>query len=45
MASTTPQSGRLADFLKSQNAAFVDDLKAGKGKGWLLVNGNEAGGE
>ncbi|TXT04374.1 hypothetical protein VHUM_04141 [Vanrija humicola] len=39
----TTKDNRLADFLKSQNAAFVDDLKAGKGKGWLLVNGNEAG--
>ncbi|KAL1405055.1 Exopolyphosphatase [Vanrija albida] len=37
------QGGRLADFLKSQNAAFLADLKAGKGKGWLVVNGNEAG--
>lgn len=48
MAATTAagsiQRGRLADFLDSQNEAFVADLKAGKGAGWHLVTGNEAGG-
>lgn len=37
--------GRLADFIQSQNEAFVADLKGGSGKGWHIVMGNEAGGE
>lgn len=39
----TTGMGRLADFLQSQNQAFIDDLRKGNGKGWHLVNGNEAG--
>lgn len=37
--------GRLAGFLQSQKDEFVADLKEGKGKGWIVVMGNEAGGE
>lgn len=37
--------GRLADFLQSQKEAFLGDLKAGSGKGWVLAMGNEAGGK
>lgn len=39
------QMGRLAGFLESQKAEFLADLSAGKGKGWILCMGNEAGGE
>ncbi|WVF68526.1 hypothetical protein IAT40_003294 [Kwoniella sp. CBS 6097] len=35
--------GRLADFLRSQKEAFLGDLKDGRGKGWTVVMGNEAG--
>lgn len=42
-SSVTP--GRLADWLLSQKEAFIGDLKAGRGKGWLVTMGNEAGGE
>jgi len=35
---------RLAGFLVDQRDAFLSDLKAGKGKGWTVVMGNEAGG-
>lgn len=41
--SVTP--GRLADWLLSQKEAFLGDLAAGRGKGWLVAMGNEAGGE
>lgn len=36
--------GRLAGFLESQKSEFLADLKDGKGKGWVMVMGNEAGG-
>ncbi|WVN90887.1 uncharacterized protein L203_106132 [Cryptococcus depauperatus CBS 7841] len=35
--------GRLAGFLSSQKNSFLQDLKDGKGKGWIVVMGNEAG--
>lgn len=37
--------GRLAGFLSSQRDLFLQDLKEGKGKGWTVVMGNQAGGE
>ncbi|WVQ84751.1 hypothetical protein IAT38_006908 [Cryptococcus sp. DSM 104549] len=37
------KEGRLAGFLLSQKDLFLEDLKAGKGKGWTVVMGNEAG--
>lgn len=37
--------GRLAGFLSSQKDLFLQDLKDGKGKGWTVVMGNQAGGE
>jgi exopolyphosphatase len=40
-----PQLGRLAGFLQAQKDAFVGDLRAGNGKGWVVVMGNDAGGE
>ena len=36
---------RLAGFLQSQKELFFQDLKGGKGKGWTVAIGNEAGGE
>lgn len=42
--STAPE-GRLAGFLSSQRDLFLHDLKDGKGKGWTVVMGNQAGGE
>lgn len=39
------EMGRLAGFLESQKAEFLADLSAGKGQGWILCMGNEAGGE
>lgn len=36
---------RLAGFLSSQRDLFLHDLKNGKGKGWTVVMGNQAGGE
>ncbi|WVR07994.1 hypothetical protein IAU60_005037 [Kwoniella sp. DSM 27419] len=35
--------GRLADFLRSQKEAFLGDLEEGKGSGWVVAMGNEAG--
>ncbi|KGB76864.2 exopolyphosphatase [Cryptococcus deuterogattii R265] len=35
--------GRLAGFLSSQKDLFLQDLKDGKGKGWTVVMGNQAG--
>lgn len=43
-ASGETEMGRLAGFLESQKSEFLADLSAGKGKGWILVMGNEAGG-
>jgi hypothetical protein len=37
--------GRLAGFLQSQKELFLQDLRDGKGKGWTVATGNEAGGE
>ncbi|ODN73356.1 hypothetical protein L202_07896 [Cryptococcus amylolentus CBS 6039] len=37
------QEGRLAGFLISQRDLFLQDLREGKGKGWTVVMGNEAG--
>ncbi|WVQ96068.1 hypothetical protein IAU59_003168 [Kwoniella sp. CBS 9459] len=37
------QEGRLAGFLRSQKEAFLGDLRDGRGKGWTVVMGNEAG--
>lgn len=39
------QPGRLAGFLQSQKELFLGDLKDGKGKGWTVAMGNEAGGK
>lgn len=36
---------RLAGFLQSQKELFFGDLQGGKGKGWTVAMGNEAGGE
>lgn len=36
---------KLAGFLQSQKELFFEDLEAGKGKGWTVAVGNEAGGE
>jgi exopolyphosphatase len=36
---------RLAGFLQSQKELFFQDLQSGKGKGWTVSVGNEAGGE
>ena len=35
---------RLAGFLQSQKELFFGDLENGKGKGWTVAVGNEAGG-
>ena len=35
---------RLAGFLQSQKELFFGDLESGKGKGWTVAVGNEAGG-
>jgi exopolyphosphatase len=37
--------GRLGAFLLSQKESFVQDIKDGRGRGWVLAMGNEAGGE
>ncbi|KAK8849738.1 hypothetical protein IAR55_005073 [Kwoniella newhampshirensis] len=37
------KEGRLAGFLASQRDLFLGDLEEGKGKGWTVVMGNEAG--
>ncbi|WVQ74324.1 hypothetical protein IAR50_003923 [Cryptococcus sp. DSM 104548] len=37
------REGRLAGFLISQRDLFLQDLRAGKGTGWTVVMGNEAG--
>ncbi|KAK4686680.1 exopolyphosphatase, partial [Tremellales sp. Uapishka_1] len=37
------ESGRLGGFLQSQKELFLNDLKEGKGRGWTLAMGNEAG--
>jgi len=44
---TIPETepGNLAHFLQSQNAELLKDLKDGNGAGWVVVSGNEAGGE
>lgn len=42
---STAAEGRLAGFLSSQRDLFLQDLKDGKGKGWTVVMGNQAGGE
>lgn len=39
------QEGRLAGFLQSQKELFLQDLRDGKGRGWTVSMGNEAGGE
>lgn len=36
---------RLAGFLQSQKELFLGDLESGKGKGWTVAVGNEAGGK
>ena len=36
---------RLAGFLQSQKELFYGDLENGKGKGWTVAVGNEAGGQ
>jgi exopolyphosphatase len=36
---------RLAGFLQSQKELFFGDLESGKGKGWTVAVGNEAGGK
>lgn len=36
---------RLAGFLQSQKELFYGDLENGKGKGWTVAVGNEAGGK
>lgn len=41
---STAAEGRLAGFLSSQRDLFLQDLKDGKGKGWTVVMGNQAGG-
>ncbi|BEI81709.1 hypothetical protein CcaverHIS002_0208690 [Cutaneotrichosporon cavernicola] len=43
MPSGSVVPGRLADWLVSQKEAFLADLKAGRGKGWIVSVGNEAG--
>lgn len=46
MASEADLTGsKLAGFLQSQKELFFGDLEAGKGKGWTVAVGNEAGGE
>lgn len=39
---TVPE-GKLAGFLSSQRDLFLQDLKDGKGRGWSVVMGNQAG--
>lgn len=39
------QSGRLADFLRSQKETFLAELGEGRGEGWVVAMGNEAGGK
>jgi hypothetical protein len=41
---TNVEPGHLGNFLLSQNEQLLQDLKAGRGKGWIVSNGNEAGG-
>ncbi|KAI0717891.1 DHH phosphoesterase [Cerioporus squamosus] len=36
-------AGVLSTFLKDKKAAFLDAVKAGKGREWTVVMGNEAG--
>ncbi|KAH9927953.1 DHH phosphoesterase [Epithele typhae] len=36
-------SGPLSEFLKAKKSAYIGDVKAGKGKDWTVVMGNEAG--
>ncbi|CAK9784543.1 DHH phosphoesterase [Cutaneotrichosporon oleaginosum] len=43
MTSAPVVPGRLADWLLSQKESFLADLAAGRGKGWLIAVGNEAG--
>jgi exopolyphosphatase len=46
MASEADLMGsKLAGFLQSQKELFFGDLEAGKGKGWTVAVGNEAGGK
>ncbi|ORY34668.1 hypothetical protein BCR39DRAFT_462052 [Naematelia encephala] len=35
--------GRLAAFLQSQKESFLGEIREGRGKGWTVVMGNEAG--
>ncbi len=34
----------LSTFLKERKVAYLDAVKAGNGKDWTVVMGNEAGG-
>ncbi|GMK55085.1 hypothetical protein CspeluHIS016_0201410 [Cutaneotrichosporon spelunceum] len=43
MPSSPVTSGRLADWIVSQKETFLADLAAGRGKGWTVAVGNEAG--
>ena len=43
-AGTGSTGSRLGDFLISQRELFLADVEAGKGKGWAVSVGNEAGG-
>lgn len=42
--SNKPASSVLADFLKAQKEQYLKAVEEGKGKEWLVVMGNEAGG-
>lgn len=37
--------GHFSQWSKSTKRAFVDDVRAGKAQDWVIVMGNEGGGE
>lgn len=42
---TIENEGRLGGFLAGQRELFLTDVRSGKGRGWNVAMGNEAGGE